>query len=400
MFSGGFEYVGGTKEDADYIYYNADIVNQRASDQTSGFVVPNPQIRFNETRDSTIIRDASKYNFSIVRFTMNGPGLDLPLFIPDIQENQSDINKTSYGVGYTYTQQWNTSQGVQTFNLNSDLFFVTYSPEILNTILAPLPASPVGATQDISTQYYWVRTYSHWLGLVNQTLQTAWASNAASMYGKFAAEWIARGLAATDDFPFPTQQSFIEYIAPPRINYDPTSRLFTIEADASAFGEYVNPSPGGGAFVPTPVSPSAPWNIATAYALDAEVVYGGLAYKSLVAGNVGNQPDISPAQWLQVNFTPGALTQAQADLYFNSNMYNLFANFEALYYNTPSVPPYTLPAGFVWKIVFTNKNWENLIDYTQAPYNQYVPLADQKRWWQNTQDYICHQRFWSARGTY
>lgn len=41
------------------------------------------------------------------------------------------------------------------------------------------------------------------------------------------------------------------------------------------------------------------YNPATSYALAAKVVYGNFIYESLVAANVGNQPDISPTKWLE-----------------------------------------------------------------------------------------------------
>lgn len=95
------QYVGGTEQDPDYVYYNADIVNNTTDDQTStGDAIQDPNIVFNETRDYPIIKDISKYNFSIVRFTMNGANLDLPLFIPSIREGtgQTNPNLTTYGM--------------------------------------------------------------------------------------------------------------------------------------------------------------------------------------------------------------------------------------------------------------------------------------------------------------
>lgn len=365
MFSSGFEYVGGTKDEADYIYYNADIINNRASDLTAGVVVSNPQIRFNETRDTPIIKDASKYNFSIVRFSMNGPGLDLPLFIPDVFEGQPDVNKTSYAVALTYNQTWNTSLGPITFNIAGDPFFVQYSPEVLNTVLAPVPPSPV-VKQDVSTQYYWVRTYSHWVRLVNQTLLNSWIAPVATAYGaksvwlKFAEAWTAAGLVGpADPFPYPLlggTEAFAAFIQPPNIQYNPTTNLFSIQADSYAFGEFINPSPGGGPFVPTPY----------------------------VAGPPG---------------VAGQASAPQSRLFFNSNTYNLFANFEANYYNSLSIgglPP--LAPGYTWEILFPNKNWENLVSYTQPPYNTYVPLANQKIYWINVQDYPSNDNLWSPCG--
>jgi hypothetical protein len=70
--------------DPDYVYYNATIINNRTGLNNYSRSA-DPEIRFQETRDTPIINDASKYNFSIIRFTMNGPNKDLPLFIPIIR---------------------------------------------------------------------------------------------------------------------------------------------------------------------------------------------------------------------------------------------------------------------------------------------------------------------------
>lgn len=42
------------------------------------------------------------------------------------------------------------------------------------------------------------------------------------------------------------------------------------------------------------------YNSGTTYALAARVVYGNFIYESLVASNIGNQPDISPTKWLEI----------------------------------------------------------------------------------------------------
>jgi hypothetical protein len=68
------------------IYYNLDIVNSNTLDSGSG---TDPVVKFEDTRSTTLLKDASKYNFSIVRFNLNGPNKDLPLFIPIMQTQQS-----------------------------------------------------------------------------------------------------------------------------------------------------------------------------------------------------------------------------------------------------------------------------------------------------------------------
>jgi hypothetical protein len=83
-YRGGFEAVGGLDVEPDLLYYNGDIINNNNLDQSNGIALPDPAIRFNETRDKALIKNCSDYHFSIVRFTMNGANLDLPLFIPQI----------------------------------------------------------------------------------------------------------------------------------------------------------------------------------------------------------------------------------------------------------------------------------------------------------------------------
>ena len=129
----------------DYLYYNADIINNTTADLVSGAVVADPQVRFNETRDTSLIKNASEYYFSIVRFTMNGPNKDLPLFIPDIQEatGQTNVNLTTYSLAISYDQTWNISGGRRyRFSIRPQPRFIQYTPETQNPTLAPIPRQP------------------------------------------------------------------------------------------------------------------------------------------------------------------------------------------------------------------------------------------------------------------
>ena len=139
---------GGTPDLPDYIYYNADIINNTTADLVNGTTFVDPPVRFNETRDTALVKDASQYHFSIVRFTMDGANKDLPLFIPDIQEGtgQTNVNLTSYAIALTYQQTWNTSLGPIEFSIRPNPRFVLYTPETQNPSSAPLPA-PTSAPQ-------------------------------------------------------------------------------------------------------------------------------------------------------------------------------------------------------------------------------------------------------------
>ena len=72
MFSSSIQSFGDNKDAPDYVYYNADIINNTTANTFAGAAVIDPQIRFNETRDAPLIRNAADYYFSIVRFEMNG----------------------------------------------------------------------------------------------------------------------------------------------------------------------------------------------------------------------------------------------------------------------------------------------------------------------------------------
>jgi hypothetical protein len=350
------EFAGGSASEPDYIYYNADIINNKTDDITfAGLATPDPQIRFNETRDTALIRDSSKYHFSIVRFTMNGPNRDLPLFIPNIQTGQSNPNLTTYSVALSYQQSWNTNLGVISFALTPLPTFIQYAPETQNTVLAPIPRPPT-TEQDLSSRYYWVYTYQHWLDLVNYTISQAHQT----LYTQFQAAWAAYpGL--TDPFPFSTLAAFKAYVQTPQITYDDeTKPLFSFFMDSDGFGQRLT------SFTPIPYAP----------------------------GVAGQQ------------------TKPILRFFMNTNMYGLFANFSNLYWNSTTIPTITqagitypgftspVPEGYTNEILAVNKFYQNIIDYRIAPYTGapplgYVPVSQQKVYYKMTQDYKSVDSLWS-----
>ena len=80
----GMNIRGGSADSPDYLYYNADIINNSQIDSVGGIALLDPQVRFNETRDRPILYNIQDYHFSIIRFSMNGANLDLPLFCPEV----------------------------------------------------------------------------------------------------------------------------------------------------------------------------------------------------------------------------------------------------------------------------------------------------------------------------
>jgi hypothetical protein len=231
----------------DIIYYNGDIINN-GTDTPAG---QNPPIRFSETRDVPILSDASLYTFSIVRFTMNGNGKALPMFIPQIETSVArntllNVNRTVYANNVkavltfwdnTNTPQTRTIYATDVLPVNQRDFGipVIYEAENLDPLQAqtPSPQSITSGTQDLTTQYYWVSNYSWWLKLVNQSFIDAHTA----IQNRFNVLWntpVANGgWGRVGAAPTLGTQA-------PRLYYNPTSNLFSLYADAYGYGTQEN----------------------------------------------------------------------------------------------------------------------------------------------------------------
>lgn len=211
----------GSSEDPDLVYYNCDIINGADEDRGVG---TQPPARYNETRDSAVIRDTSKYYFSIVRFTMNGSDVLLPLFVPRIQlgAGQTDPNLTIYTLSLELSVNYAT-KGTNTFRSTKP---VMWSPQCLKTT-APVPPSGGFTTQELGTPYYYCMNYDHWVRLINATYQEAWDD----INTQFQA-WYGAGA------PTLTTQ-------PPKLRYDASSKRFHLLCDTYGWGGALRRSIGG-----------------------------------------------------------------------------------------------------------------------------------------------------------
>jgi hypothetical protein len=379
--------------DSDMIYYNATMTTTQNADVTT-----DPLVKFNESRDAPIVRNASQYYFSIIRFAMNGPNKNLPLFIPVIQTNsfafteQTNVNKTIYSCAIPYQREWyytNTSGAIasKVFTVTVPSTPVIYRSETQNTNLAPTPYVPPGGLkkQDLSSRYYWVYTYKHWTNLVNETFREAMSK----VYLQFEINW--NGDASIDSaFPYPTFEDFLADHQAPFIKYDEASKCFEIYGDTRAFNVYTQILPddtgarGLQPSLPVFVPPAVP-----------------------TAGD--------PAV---------AKSQPVLRLFFNSNMYGLFTNFNNTYYGatagtTIQFPLTTTPISvgstgfglppcdYTNEILFENQNYTNILNNNPtlqglqaAPppvYNPFflLPATYQNLYWIIKQDYNSTNSLWS-----
>jgi hypothetical protein len=166
------------------VYYNFDIINGKTVDE--GFQ-SDPIAQFNETRDTPIIKDCSQYYFSIVRFTMNGTGRDIPVFLPRIEIGQANPNRTVYYIGLELEIN-EVIGGVPRNEIFRNIQFIEFLPQNITTKIAPAPLT----SQEVSNPYYYVYTIDHWLNLVNRTM-TAVYNNITAQYSAYKAGIIGGG---------------------------------------------------------------------------------------------------------------------------------------------------------------------------------------------------------------
>ena len=197
----GFSFYG--KQDAfgdyDIIYYNANITNNRTLDRGSG---QDPRVNFNETRDAPILHDASKYNLSVVRFTANGAGKELPIFVPVIDTNDTGGNPT-YNVNQTiYKITLQATKGGNTYYSTQPLI---WTPEDLDAKVPEIPNAG-DQRQDFSTRYYHMTTFQRFVGMIRRAVVEAMAHISLQSGSAFQS-------------------------APPHFDFDPNTDLFSWSVD-------------------------------------------------------------------------------------------------------------------------------------------------------------------------
>jgi len=291
------QYVGGTDADPDYVYYNADIVNNTTDDQTTtGDAIQDPNIIFNETRDYPIIRDISNYNFSIVRFTMNGANLDLPLFIPSILEGtgQTNPNLTTYGMSIPLQTSVLSSLAVPT-----PTAWVQGVPVAVGDYRSYVDGS--GTTQYVQAQVAMPlgnvnpdpaivpQAPLYWIAL-GSTLPTA-TSAIVNAYPPTRFIEYQPQIKNTQLSPTPLSLANLKFKGTWSAGTQYTSGdIVTLTAKDQKYQTFVGP------FYEAR-TPSAQWKAGTKYPANAIVLYGSVTYYALLANTSLLPPPSDPTNW-------------------------------------------------------------------------------------------------------
>jgi hypothetical protein len=183
------------------VYYTIDMINN----DTTGSR-PLPAIRFDEIRNSPFLNAPENYFISVVRFSFMSP--TLPVFIPQCQLGQNNINLLNYSFTMSYTYLGTTYNYQQ---------YINYIPFDLSQ---PLPNPPL-EFQDLTSGYYYMYSYQQWCSMLNQGLIDCFNGLNA----------IITGLGGT----LPTTN-------PPFLEFDPQNYIFTLNADELGYASTL-PSP-------------------------------------------------------------------------------------------------------------------------------------------------------------
>jgi hypothetical protein len=143
-------------------------------------------------------------------------------------------------------------------------------------------------------------------------------------YTALYADYLAKGGVA-GDFPYATFGAFCNAVYPPVMKYVPETSKFDIYLDSAGFGQRLT------AFTPTAFGPPS-----------------------------------------------GLATHPVCRLFFNANMFGLFANYNNTYYNLPTGTLFggvLVPDGYVNEILATNKAYQNIEDFRLTPYTGVAPLG-------------------------
>lgn len=175
-----------------HIYYDLSYTNNNTTGSSNPVV-----LTLSDTRSTPFIQSCDDYYASIVRFSIQTPSL--PVFIPQVQLGQSDVNKLAYSVTLSCNSQTVTTP-------------ITYVP---NDKTQPIPNAPL-VNQDLSSTYYFIYSYQQWLKMINDALEIC-----------YQALLLKTALPSTKA---------------PYFELDPYSLVFILNADQLGYDMYANPT--------------------------------------------------------------------------------------------------------------------------------------------------------------
>ena len=426
-YRGGFARVGGSVDSPDFLYYNATIINNNQIDQNAqGLAVIDPQVRFNETRDKPILDNVGDYHFTIIRFSMNGANLDLPLFCPQVALTPisyliakiASATAGLYAAGDRYPQ-WNTTQA---YAIGDFVLYTVPGSAFTNTVFRCLIANtnvdpatnpltwsyqvPEGVVYDTTTQL--IQTvYSFNLSYQQEWNVAAGATTIISVNsGEQFLKWIPQILNTSFAPPPPAGPVYTENLNSRwwwASDYSYVVNLMNTTLVSAWIQLYLNfntawTAQSGGTTNPYPtfqdwcngvgVPPRLVWNAKDSetrtITLFADSSCFGQRLETFTVGTTAGTPTVNP----------------YCRIFMNNNMYGLLSGFPTLYWNSsiipvpltiqavPGTPTWSAPSlgtgspvnntamdGAAFEFFISNAFYTNVEDFRLTPYSGTPPLG-------------------------
>lgn len=184
----------------DQVYFDITVSNFQST------TTQPPVFFFNEQRTMPFIQKPEDYYLSILRFTMETGSL--PVFIPSIEPNQADKDKTIYSITLEYDDP------VLGATFTSGQEFITWIPQDQSADVPLAPSLNVNRVQNNTTGYYNCYSYSYWIYLIDLAFITA--------FNKLVAN------ASLGGVTLPT-------VFPPFLNWDTTSNTAVLYGDEAGY---------------------------------------------------------------------------------------------------------------------------------------------------------------------
>jgi len=223
--------------DPDVIYYNGALINNSVGNTpTLPTSQPDPQVEFLESRAIPILQDASDYMLSVVRFSLNGAGKSIPLWIPTIDNQQTpgftgdlgNPNKTIYTIGISATYTTTSPTVITNYGEVDTLIWIAENSDIPAPQVQNLTTVPVADTtqgQILTSSYYYGYSYENFCNMVNTSLQNCMSNILTDLGAIFAS-------GGTPSTPF--------------LRYNPVTKLFSFYMDTRYFGALNSSGTAGG----------------------------------------------------------------------------------------------------------------------------------------------------------
>ena len=143
------------------IYFDINLVNIQSVTTSP------PNLSINLSRNAPFVKNSGDYYLSIVRFTLDTQ--TLPIFVPQIQNNQPDVNKTIYSITMNYN------------GVDSDQIYIDWQPQDISCQIPPPPSQSLTGFQINSTNYYNCMNYQWFIMLISNTMSRVFDNLAAKV---------------------------------------------------------------------------------------------------------------------------------------------------------------------------------------------------------------------------